>query len=101
MVARGAADTVLLDIRGLSVLADYFVVTTATSAPQMRAVRDALSNDVRTAAGQRPHFEGEPSDAWLLADFGDVAAHVFTEDGRAYYRLEEFWSEAPVVLRVQ
>lgn len=101
VAARGAADTLLLDIRGLSVLADYFVVTTVSSTPQMRAVRDALDRELKAVAGRRPLIEGEAADAWVLADFGDVVVHVFSEDGRAYYQLEEFWTEAPVVLRVQ
>ena len=99
--ARGAADTLLLDIRGLSVLADYFVITTTSSTPQMRAVRDLLDRELKAVVGRRPLIEGEAADAWVLADFGDVVAHVFSEDGRAYYQLEDFWTEAPVVLRVQ
>ena len=101
VAARGAADTLLLDIRGLSVLADYFVITTVSSTPQMRAVRDLLDRELKAVAGRRPLIEGEPADAWVLADFGDVVVHVFSEDGRSYYQLEEFWIEAPVVLRVQ
>ena len=101
VAARGAADTLLLDIRGLSVLADYFVVTTVSSTPQMRAVRDLLDRELKGVAGRRPMLEGEAADAWVLADFGDVVVHVFSEEGRTYYQLEEFWTEAPVVLRVQ
>jgi ribosome-associated protein len=99
--ARGAVDTLLLDIRGLSVLADYFVITTVSSTPQMRAVRDLLDRELKGIVGRRPLIEGEPADAWVLADFGDVVVHVFSEGGRAYYQLEDFWTEAPVVLRVQ
>ena len=99
--ARGAVDTLLLDIRGLSVLTDYFVITTVSSTPQMRAVRDLLDRELKGVAGRRPLIEGETTDAWVLADFGDVVVHVFSEEGRAYYELEEFWTEAPVVLRVQ
>jgi len=101
VAARGAADTLLLDIRGLSVLADYFVITTVSSTPQMRAVRDLLDRELKGVAGRRPKIEGEAADAWVLADFGDVVVHVFSEGGRAYYQLEDFWTEAPVVLRVQ
>lgn len=101
VAARGAADTLLMDIRGLSVLADYFVITTVTSTPQMRAVRDLLDRELKGVAGRRPMIEGEAADAWVLADFGDVVVHVFSEDGRTYYQLEDFWTEAPVVLRVQ
>ena len=101
VAARGAADTLLLDIRGLSVLADYFVISTVSSTPQMRAVRDLLDRELKAVAGRRPLIEGEAADAWVLADFGDVVVHVFSEDGRSYYQLEEFWTEAPVVLRVQ
>jgi ribosome-associated protein len=101
VTTRGTSDTILLDIRGLTVIADYFVVTSVSSSPQMRAVRDALDHEVAKFVGRNPKIEGERSDAWVLADFGDVVVHLFSEEGRSHFRIEEFWDEAPIVLHVQ
>lgn len=67
----------------------------------MRALRDAMDRELTAESGIHPRFEGEFRDGWLLADFGAVVVHVFSEEARAYYRLEELWSEAPVALHVQ
>mgnify|MGYP001158305970 FL=1 len=91
----------MLDIRGLTVIADYFVLTTVSSSTQMRAVRDSLDREVAQFVGRNPRIEGERTDAWVLADFGDVVVHVFSEEGRSHFRIEEFWNEAPVVLHIQ
>ena len=91
----------MLDIRGLTVIADYFVLTTVSSTTQMRAVVDVLDREVAKLVEQNPRIEGEGTDAWVLADFGDVVVHVFSEEGRSHFRIEEFWNEAPVVLHIQ
>ncbi len=99
--SRGATDSVLLDVRGLTTIADYFVVSTVSNTRQMRALRDLLDRELQVVAGRHPRIEGEPTDLWVLADFGDVVIHILSEEGRMYFRLEEFWAEAPIVLRVQ
>lgn len=101
LTARGASNVALLDIRGLTVIADHFVICSVETRVQMRAVRNALDRELTKDAGVHPKFEGDFADGWLLVDFGDVVVHVFSEDARAYYRLEQLWSEAPVVLHVQ
>ena len=98
---RGAADVALLDLRGLTIIADYFVVCTAGSTVQMRAIRDALDREPVPPSASHPKFEGEVTDGWLLADFGGVVVHVFAPEARSYYRLDELWSDAPVVARLQ
>lgn len=97
----GAADVVLLDLRGLTTIADYFVVCTVGSAVQMRAIRDTLDREPGLSASVPPAFEGDTTDRWVLADFGGVVVHVFAEDARGYYGLDELWSDAPVVVRLQ
>ena len=101
LTARGASNVALLDLRGLTVIADHFVICSVGTRVQMRAVRNALDRELTKDAGAHPKFEGDFADGWLLVDFGDVVVHVFSEDARAYYRLEQLWSEAPVVLHVQ
>ena len=99
--SRGATDSVLLDVRGLTTIADYFVVSTVSNTRQMRALLDLLDRELPVVAGRHPRIEGESPDLWVLADFGDVVIHILSEEGRMYFRLEEFWAEAPIVLRVQ
>ena len=99
--SRGATDSVLLDVRGLTTITDYFVVSTVSNTRQMRALLDLLDRELPVVAGRHPRIEGEPTDLWVLADFGDVVIHILSEEGRMYFRLEEFWAEAPIVLRVQ
>ena len=99
--SRGATDSVLLDVRGLTTIADYFVVSTVSNTRQMRALLDLLDRELPVVAGRHPRIEGESTDLWVLADFGDVVIHILSEEGRMYFRLEEFWAEAPIVLRVQ
>ena len=101
LAERGATDVALLDLRGLTIIADYFVVCTVGSTVQMRAISDALDREPIAASETHPKFEGEVTDGWLLADFGGVVVHVFAADARAYYRLDELWSDAPVVARLQ
>lgn len=88
----------VLDLRGLSNLADYFVLGTGTSSRQMHAVLDYVKDHARTLG--RRHFSlGDASDAsWILADYVDVVLHLFDEEHREYYDLDSLWGDAPRVL---
>jgi ribosome-associated protein len=100
--ARIAADNKtenvrVLDLRGLSTLADYFVLGTGTSDRQMRAVLDLIREHAK-AEGRDLFNVGDPQNAsWLLADFIDVIVHMFDEEHRAYYDLDGLWGDAPEV----
>ncbi len=94
-------NVVLLDIREISILADYFVIGSTTSERQAKAILD----DVRTKAkqtlgGRLLHAEGDPEHRWILLDYGDVVVHLFSQDMREYYDLEGLWNEARVVVRM-
>ena len=92
---------VLLDLQGVVPFADYFVICSGTSRPMLNALMHAVLDKVREDHKIKTQIEGSPNDGWLLADFGDTIVHVFSEDHRAYYDLEELWSEAKVVVRIQ
>lgn len=98
---KKASDVVMLDIRELSVIADYFVICTGTNSRQIQAiassVEDALSQ-VKIATRKR---EGSAETGWVLLDCGDVIVHIFGPMEREYYRLERLWSEAPTVVYLQ
>jgi ribosome-associated protein len=87
----------VLDLRGLSNLADYFVIGTGTSSRQMHAVLEYILEHAR-AAGRRPYNVADTTDAsWLLADYVDVVIHLFDEEHRGYYDLDGLWGDAPRV----
>jgi len=95
-------DILLLDLVDVCSFTDYFVICNGSS---KRALK-ALAEEVRKAVKQEHvirerSVEGEPSDGWLLIDYGDVILHLFSNDLRQYYQLEELWQEGKVLIRVQ
>ena len=98
---KKASDILLLDLRRMTLIADYFVVCNAQSSRQMRAIAEGISETLKDA-GERPlRTEGTPESGWLLMDFGSVIAHIFSPELRTYYALEKLWQDAPVVVRMQ
>lgn len=99
---KKGADIVLLDIRRVSLLADYFVICSGASERQVRAIVDEILEKVKKEAGIIPlNVEGVPSSGWVLVDYGSVIVHIFAPSLREYYSLEKLWSEATMVVRVQ
>lgn len=92
----------LLDIRQISLVADYFVVCSAASERQITAIVRDVVDDLREDPAIRPlRTEGRTGSGWILLDYGDVVLHVFGEEQRQFYRLEELWSGAVPLVRVQ
>jgi len=98
---KQAEDIIMLDLRQVSVITDYFVICSAMTERQTKALLDTLAEEI-SKEGLRPlHVEGETSSGWLLIDYGDVIVHIFAPAQRAYYKLEELWQQAPMVVRIQ
>jgi ribosome-associated protein len=98
---KQATNLIVLDMRRVSVITEYFVIGTADSPRQMRAVANALKEAAREEGAERVTItDGEPSSGWILIDFGDVMAHVCDPERRAFYQLEALWHEAPLVARM-
>lgn len=94
---NNAEDVVVLDLRDLSPVTDYFVLATGTSRPQMRAVAQKVS-DYGRSVGQPTYREaGVDGGQWVVLDFVDVVVHVFGAEHRRYYDLELIWGSAPKV----
>jgi ribosome-associated protein len=94
---KKAGDLVVLDVHALSSVADLFLVCSGRSVTHVRTIAEAIQGELK-AAGNRPlHTEGTAESGWVLLDYGDVLAHVFLEDTRAYYALERLWGDAPLV----
>lgn len=92
-----AEEVIILDLRGLSSVADFFVIGTGTSDRQMRAIADEIEEYGRSA-GQKPYgLSGYDSPTWLLLDYVDVVIHLFDPAKRRYYDLELLWGDAPRV----
>lgn len=100
--ARAAEDfrgkeTLVLDLTGVTPIADYFVITTGTSGRQMRALAEEVDRVLREV-GSRPFgIEGRDDSQWILHDFGDIVLHVFSPEARKLYDLEHLWADAPRV----
>ncbi len=90
-----AEDVVILDLRGLCSVADFFVIATGTSDRQMRAIVDQIEEYSDQLGQKRFGLSGYDSPAWVLADYVDVVIHLFSADRRQYYDLELLWGDAP------
>lgn len=98
---RQAEDVVLLDVRTVAFFADYFVVATAQNPRQMRALVETLAKELRAEDVSAEHTEGGADSGWVLIDYGDVIVHLFSEEQREFYALEELWREGRPVVRIQ
>jgi ribosome-associated protein len=97
-----ATDIVLLDIRPIATVADYFVVASTASDRQMQAVVRDVEQTLRNDDGVRPlRVEGQAPSGWVLIDYGDVIVHLFSAEQRSFYRLEELWAAAVPLVRMQ
>ena len=95
---KKAENIVLLDLRGLSPVTDFFVVATATSNPQLRAVRDEIVDQLRDKHGERPIVsDGTYESQWLIVNYPNVLVHVQSPEKREFYALEELWGDAPAL----
>ena len=97
---KKAADIVLLDLTGLTTVADYFVIASGGSERQLDAIADGIVSGMRDEKVHVFGREGTAASHWVLVDFGSVIVHIFTPPERDYYQLERHWAEAKTILRV-
>lgn len=98
---KKAADIVLLDLAGLTSLADHFVICSGGSDRQLEAIADGIVSGLRDEKVRPFGREGTAASHWILVDFGSVIVHIFTPPERDFYQLERHWGEAKTILRVQ
>lgn len=96
-----AAHTRVLDIRGMSTLADFFVITSGDNERQLRAISRELTEEINNRKVRPSRVEGDPASGWILVDYADVVVHVFDAELRQFYNLEELWQDATVLLEIQ
>lgn len=97
---KKAANIIMLDMREVTLLADYYVLCNGASSRQIKAVSDELLEKLKWSGPRLASVEGTPESGWMLIDFGSVIAHIFSPTQRAYYRLEELWQNAPIVVKL-
>ncbi|HZV91512.1 MAG TPA: ribosome silencing factor [Candidatus Nitrosocosmicus sp.] len=94
-LTKRAEDVVILDLRALDGVCDFFVIATGNSEVQVRAIADAVEEGLRESRGIKPwHSEGFEARRWILLDYVDVVVHVFHARAREYYLLDKLWGDA-------
>jgi len=93
---------VLMDLRDVSLITDYFVIGSATNERQLNAITEHIRDEMKQHGETYPwRTEGRGTDGWILMDYGDVVVHLFSPEVRSYYDLEGLWRDANVLLHVQ
>ena len=97
LLEKKAIDPVVLDVRKLSSVTDFYIIATGNSAPHLKAIGQELSHQLRTSEVARRRQTGEANSGWVVVDCGVVVVHLFLPATREYYALEDLWSDAPRV----
>jgi ribosome-associated protein len=87
----------ILDLKKLSAFADYFVICSASSDTQVKAISDAIEKELRDRGIKTYHREGYEALNWVLLDYFDVVVHIFKTEARDFYNLEKLWGDAKVI----
>lgn len=94
---KKAIDVTILEVSGLTVIADYFVICSGESTTQVKAVASFIEEELARKRLKPPGIEGAAYSHWILLDYVDVIVHVFEKETRAYYNLEKLWMDAKVI----
>ena len=98
---KKAADIIVLDVSGLTTVAEAFVICTGGSEPQLAAIMGSIVDGLESEGITPSHRHRSPTSHWIVLDYGSVIVHVFTPPERAYYQLEQLWGAAKVLVRIQ
>ena len=91
-------DIKVIDIGGLTPIADYFVIASASNSSQLRAMADAVEEELHKKCNiEKTHSEGVQTKSWILLDFNDIVVHLFNQEDREFYNIERIWADAEVV----
>jgi ribosome-associated protein len=95
--AKKALDLILLDLREITLIADYFVICSGSSNTHIRGLADFVMEEFEKEGIRANRVEGYQNADWVLLDYGDVIIHIFSEELREYFSLERLWGDAPQV----
>ena len=94
VLSKKGEDVVILDVRGLSTVTDYYLIATANSAPHIKALTTEIERVLEKEHARCYRLAGSPDSEWVVADYFDAVIHIFTPKTREYYALERLWSDA-------
>jgi ribosome-associated protein len=99
--AKKSLSTVVLDVRQVTLIADYFVIAGGDSTNQVRAIVDHIDEELSKLGYRQRSIEGKADGRWVLLDYGDIIVHVLHEKERNFYKLEQFWNNGLIVPKVE
>lgn len=94
---KKAKDLKAYAVKGMTLTTDALVICTATSEPHVKAIFNAVKEGMKEVGVRAVYSEGAYQDGWLILDFGDILFHVFREQARSFYDLDDLWADAPVI----
>ena len=90
---KKAEDITVIDIHGISSIADYFVIANGSNANQLAAMQDAVDESMYTNGVHSKQVEGNSNSTWILMDYQDIIVHLFSKEDRLFYDLERIWKD--------
>lgn len=94
-------DIQVIEIKDISVIADYFIIANGSNSQQVDALVDSVKDKMARAGYEPLRVEGVRSASWILLDYGDVIVHVFSKEDRLFYNLERIWRDGKVITKEQ
>ena len=98
MLEKKALDIIIIDVRKITTLTDFFVVCTSESEPQTRAITDHINQKMKEEGNKSWHIEGYEHLDWVLVDFVNIVVHIFSIETREYYELERLWADGTITI---
>ena len=96
MLEKKAVDIIMIDVRKITTLTDFFVVCTSESGPQTRAITDHINKKMKEEGVKSWHTEGYEHLEWVLIDFVNIVVHIFSKETREYYEFERLWADGKI-----
>lgn len=95
LLSKKAVDVLILDVREISDVTDFYVIAGGKNPPHLRALADVADSEMRNAGARCFRKAGAPESQWVALDYFEIVVHVLSENARTYYALERLWSDAP------
>ena len=97
MLEKKALNVTVIDVREITTLTDFFVLCTSESRPQARAIADHINLKMKTEGCESWHIEGYQHLDWVLVDFVNIVAHIFSKEAREFYEFERLWADGKII----
>ena len=96
MLEKKAVDILVIDVKKITTLTDFFIICTSESEPQTRAITDHINETMKAEGFRSWHIEGYQNLEWVLVDFVNIVVHIFSKEARAYYEFERLWADGKI-----